>query len=166
MRVANSNPFLSDSPAPRKQVMNAEIDVSRTAQIRDIESSFAACNENLDLTTLRHPTKPNVTAVDSYEVFPDADIWSNAYDLFRFSERPGERPIDVCAVPLSNSNVCLPSLRFSSKRTLDWTVPFSGQWSRTETISWRTTSRKKTKTLSRSSRRASTHQKAPPVSQT
>jgi len=36
-----------------------------------------------------------VTAVESYEIFPDADIWANAYDLFRFSERPGERNVEV-----------------------------------------------------------------------
>jgi len=28
-------------------------------------------------------------------VLPDADVWPNQYDLFRFSERPGERPVDV-----------------------------------------------------------------------
>ncbi|KIJ59225.1 hypothetical protein HYDPIDRAFT_44133 [Hydnomerulius pinastri MD-312] len=73
------------------------IDVSRPAQIRDIQASFAACNDSsqFDLSTLRHPNKPDVTAVESYEIFPDSDIWANAYDLFRFSERPGERPVDV-----------------------------------------------------------------------
>ncbi|KAI6010676.1 RNA polymerase II-associated [Pisolithus orientalis] len=73
------------------------IDISRAAQLRDIEASFAACNEpsQFSLSTLRHPNKPEVTAVESYEIFPDADIWANAYDLFRFSERPGDRPIDV-----------------------------------------------------------------------
>ncbi|KAF9218506.1 RNA polymerase II-associated protein [Gyrodon lividus] len=73
------------------------IDVSRPAQLRDIEASFAACNNpsQFDLSTLRHPNKPSVTAVESYEIYPDADIWANAYDLFRFSERPGEKPIDV-----------------------------------------------------------------------
>lgn len=79
----------------RKQNMDAPIDISRSAQIRDIEASFAA-TENFDLSTLKHPNKPNVTAVESYEIFPDAEIWANAYDLFRFSERPGERPPDVC----------------------------------------------------------------------
>ena len=33
--------------------------------------------------------------MDSYEIFPDSDTWANAYDLFRFSERPGERPVEV-----------------------------------------------------------------------
>ena len=83
----------------RKHVMAASIDVSRDAQLRDIEASFQACNENFTLESLRHPNKPNVTAVESYAVLPDVDIWANQYDLFRFSERPGERPVDVC--PLS-----------------------------------------------------------------
>ncbi|KAF8202390.1 RNA polymerase II-associated protein, partial [Pholiota molesta] len=50
---------------------------------------------NFSLETLQHPNKPNVTAVESYPILPDADIWANQYDLFRFSERPGDRPIDV-----------------------------------------------------------------------
>ena len=77
--------------------MVASIDVSRDAQLRDIEASFQACNENFSLKSLQHPNKPNVTAVESYPVLPDVDIWANQYDLFRFSERPGERSVDVCA---------------------------------------------------------------------
>ena len=76
--------------------MVASIDVSRDAQLRDIEASFQACNENFSLESLKHPNKPNVTAVESYPVLPDVDIWANQYDLFRFSERPGERSVDVC----------------------------------------------------------------------
>ncbi|KAF5383624.1 hypothetical protein D9615_003557 [Tricholomella constricta] len=78
-----------------KHVQVATIDVSRGAQLRDIDASFTACNDNFSLADLQHPTKPGVTAVESYEVLPDADIWSNQYDLFRFSERPGERAVDV-----------------------------------------------------------------------
>ncbi|KAF8216777.1 RNA polymerase II-associated [Mycena galopus ATCC 62051] len=78
-----------------KHIIAAPIDVSREAQLRDIEASFAACNDNFSLTTLRHPNKPHVRAVESYEVLPDKDIWANQYDLFRFSERPGERNLDV-----------------------------------------------------------------------
>lgn len=78
-----------------KQAVSAPIDVSREAQLRDIEASFAACNEGFSLETIQHPNKPNVTAVESYPVLPDADIWANQYDLFRFSERPGDRPVDV-----------------------------------------------------------------------
>ncbi|GLB41845.1 putative paf1 [Lyophyllum shimeji] len=78
-----------------KHVQATTIDISRAAQLRDIEASFAACNDNFSLTDLQHPNKPGVTAVESYEVLPDADVWANQYDLFRFSERPGERAVDV-----------------------------------------------------------------------
>jgi RNA polymerase II-associated factor 1 len=80
----------------RKQTINsAPIDISRNAQLRDIEASFTASNDSFDLTTLKHPNKPEVAAVESYPILPDADIWPNQYDLFRFSERPGDRAVDV-----------------------------------------------------------------------
>lgn len=84
----------SDS-VPRKHLISASIDISRPAQLRDIEASFAACNNDFSLEELRHPNNPKLTAVESYPVLPDAEIWANQYDLFRFSERPGERPVDV-----------------------------------------------------------------------
>ena len=90
---SNSLPSLTLN---RKHVANVAIDVSRAAQLRDIEASFFACNDDFSLKDLHHPNKPGVTAIESYEVLPDADIWPNQYDLFRFSERPGERPVDVC----------------------------------------------------------------------
>ncbi|KAI9062578.1 RNA polymerase II-associated [Trametes sanguinea] len=77
-----------------KQAQDNTIDISRDAQLRDIEASFAAV-EDSDLPSLRHPTKPELTAVEAFEVFPDSEIWANAYDLFRFSERPGDRPPDA-----------------------------------------------------------------------
>lgn len=79
--------------------MSASIDVSRSAQLRDVEASFVAQNDNFSLEQLQHPNKPNVTAVESYPILPDADIWANQYDLFRFSERPGERSVDVSVFP-------------------------------------------------------------------
>ena len=79
----------------RKNLAEASVDISRSAQIRDIEASFDACATNFDLSALKHPNKPNVTAVSSYEIFPNVEIWANTYDLFKFSERPGERAPDV-----------------------------------------------------------------------
>lgn len=79
----------------RKNLAEASVDISRSAQIRDIEASFDACATNFNLSSLKHPIKPNVTAVESYEIFPNVEIWANTYDLFKFSERPGERPPDV-----------------------------------------------------------------------
>ena len=103
--------------------MVASIDVSRDAQLRDIEVSFQACNENFALETLRHPNKPNVTAVESYAVLPDVDIWANQYDLFRFSERPGERQLDVCPLPVYD---ILVSDLITRLKILVSTVPFCG----------------------------------------
>ena len=60
-------------------------------QLASIESSFATAHGADELSTLRHPTKPRLRAVATYEILPDVDVWANAYDLFRFSERPGER---------------------------------------------------------------------------
>ena len=100
---------------PRKQ-LHQQIDVSRSAQLRDIEASFSACNEpsQFDLATLRHPNKPGITAVESFEILPDADIWANAYDLFRFSERPGDKPIDVSGC-LSPASVLLIELNIGGR---------------------------------------------------
>lgn len=86
------------------------IDVSRNAQIRNIEASFVSCNDEFSLEDIRHPTKPNVTAVDTFEVLPDADIWSNQYDLFKFSERPGERALDVSLLHSHFLNVVLTGI--------------------------------------------------------
>ncbi|KAM5537103.1 hypothetical protein V8D89_009249 [Ganoderma adspersum] len=77
-----------------KQNNDVAIDVSHEAQLRDIDASFAAI-ESSELSALRHPIRPELTAVEAFEIFPDADIWANAYDLFRFSERPGDRPPDI-----------------------------------------------------------------------
>ena len=79
----------------RRTGLNDGVDVSREAQLASIESSFGAARGADELGVLRHPTKPRLRAVATYEVLPDADVWANAYDLFRFSERPGERGPEV-----------------------------------------------------------------------
>ena len=79
----------------RTNFRNDVVDISREAQLASIENSFAAARSSEQLSSLRHPTKPRLRAVATYEVLPDADVWANAYDLFRFSERPGERGPEV-----------------------------------------------------------------------
>lgn len=70
-------------------------DVSHAAQIADIMASFPSTSEPINLQGLRHPNKPHLRAVESYDILPDTGIWANEYDLVKFSERPGERPLDV-----------------------------------------------------------------------
>lgn len=108
----------------RKHLMMEAMDVSRAAQLRDIEASFVACNDNFSLETLKHPNKPKVTAVESYEVLPDADIWANQYDLFRFSERPGEKALEVCGNFASILDQSTQSMSFRWK-IYGWTAPSS-----------------------------------------
>ena len=81
----------------RKLTPSQTVDISHEAQISAIERSFNRTNDEFDLSKLGCPGKPHLKAVDSLEILPDIDIWANAYDLFKFSERPGDRPIDVCA---------------------------------------------------------------------
>ncbi|KAF5377783.1 hypothetical protein D9757_008079 [Collybiopsis confluens] len=81
--------------AEPKHVSLPLMDISREAQLRDIEASFVACNDEFSLEDIRHPNKPNVTALESYEILPDSEIWANQYDLFRFAERPGERSVEA-----------------------------------------------------------------------
>jgi RNA polymerase II-associated factor 1 len=69
--------------------------VSHAAQIESIETSFREPLTEADLVKLRHPTKSHLRALDSHEVLPDTRIWANAYDLVKFSERPGDRPPEV-----------------------------------------------------------------------
>lgn len=63
------------------------IDASREAQIARIEESFAISNSPIE--SLRHPTKPNLQAVDEYSLLPDADTWATQYDIFRFGDPAG-----------------------------------------------------------------------------
>jgi len=93
--------YITREGGPRSAIQDVKplddmtIDVSRAAQIKDIEATFPSTNENFDLPSLKHPNKPDVTAVESYEILPYSEIWANAYDLFKFSERPGERSAEA-----------------------------------------------------------------------
>ena len=66
------------------------MDVLHEVQLTSIESSFAVAHSTDELSTLQHLTKPCLRAVTTYEILLDVDVWANTYDLFRFSERPGE----------------------------------------------------------------------------
>lgn len=116
---------------------DTSVDVSRSAQVRDIEASFDACATNFDLSSLKHPTKPNVTPIGSYEIFPNVDIWANTYDLFKFSERPGERALDV-RVSSFTATVHRADAAFFLRLTIPaWIVRLCDLWSLTAITSCR-----------------------------
>ena len=94
-RVYSSEPPLTPSTFDSKPVTEIPIDVSLEAQIHSIEATFRPIDEPLILATLKHPTKTKLEAVEVFELLPDSDLWPNVYDVIRFAERPGERPIEV-----------------------------------------------------------------------
>lgn len=144
--------------------MDTNIDVSRPAQIRDIEATFAtSSNDSFDLSTIRHPIRKDLTAVESFEILPDAEIWANAYDLFRFSERPGDRPPDVghhITKTLTRGLFADCAYRW---KTPGWTPRCSDRWNPTGTTSSRTTSPKTTTPPSPSNPSASKPHPAAPI---
>lgn len=60
-----------------------QLDTSRPAQIERIEQGFAAANT--PLSSLSHPSKPGVHAVDAYEVLPDPETWATSFQIIRFA---------------------------------------------------------------------------------
>lgn len=66
---------------------NDIIDSSRKAQLARIKESFQMANQ--PLSSLRHPTKPALKAVEEHQLLPDPDTWATRYDVFRFGDPPG-----------------------------------------------------------------------------
>ncbi|GAA5987564.1 hypothetical protein JCM10908_002010 [Rhodotorula pacifica] len=65
----------------------AELDpLDRDGRAAAISATFDAAH--IPLSELRHPTKRGVTAVESFDLLPDDDLWANEYDLVRFGEDP------------------------------------------------------------------------------
>src|SRR5690348_3891094 len=77
------------------------VDNSREGQIAAIEKTFQRFMKKADrisparsmtedefLASLKHPTKPGVTAVESLPIFPDFNIWGNSYTLVTFDVDP------------------------------------------------------------------------------
>ncbi|KAL1748209.1 RNA polymerase II-associated [Schizophyllum fasciatum] len=90
--IARQSAMSAQKPVKKRVAPSEVVDVSRDAQLRNIDASFAAANEDFVLEDVKHPTKRGVHAVESYEFLPDPVLWANQYDLFRFMERPGNRP--------------------------------------------------------------------------
>jgi hypothetical protein len=89
--------FVAISTSSRRKKM--VVDNSREGQILAIEKTFDRfVSEEEFLAGLRHPTKPELKAVESIPVFPDFNIWGNAYTLVTFDVDPemsNDRPSRV-----------------------------------------------------------------------
>lgn len=64
-----------------------KIDASRDAQLKRIKESFTMANQ--PLSSIRHPTKSGLRAVEEHQVLPDPDTWASRFDVFRFGDPPG-----------------------------------------------------------------------------
>lgn len=69
------------------RAQNEMIDSSREAQLARIKESFAKANQ--PLSSLRHPTKAGLKAVEEHQLLPDPDTWATRFDVFRFGDPPG-----------------------------------------------------------------------------
>ncbi|TNY18632.1 RNA polymerase II-associated protein [Rhodotorula diobovata] len=92
--------YLSSEAGPSRQAMqqlngtpkkaHAVIDpLDREGRAAAVAATFAAANA--PLSELRHPTKAGVTAVEAFDILPDADLWANELDLVRFGEDPAKQ---------------------------------------------------------------------------
>ncbi|KZP01773.1 hypothetical protein CALVIDRAFT_594456 [Calocera viscosa TUFC12733] len=91
------NRVSSLSLASESKAASAPVDVSQERQLQMVQESFraAARPTQEDLAALRHPNKPGVRALEALEILPDERTWPTKIDVYRFSERPGERDAEL-----------------------------------------------------------------------
>ena len=72
------------------------IDSSREGQLARIKASFAMANQ--PLSSVRHPTRPGLKAVEEHRLLPDPETWATRYDVFRFGDFAGRNVVSSCIV--------------------------------------------------------------------
>lgn len=60
-------------------------------RLASIVSTFSAID--IPLSDVKHPTKPHLQAVESFDILPDEDLWANQYALFKFADNPNDRRV-------------------------------------------------------------------------
>ncbi len=65
-----------------------QIDTSTDAMVERIKATFDKVQKQ-PLSSLRHPTKPHLRAIRSWEVLPDAETWATNFHIVRFQDWPG-----------------------------------------------------------------------------
>lgn len=66
---------------------------TREGQLAAIEASFETIAKSKDISKLKHPADSTLTAVESFDVYPDFNTWSNTYSLFQFQTDPMEHAL-------------------------------------------------------------------------
>ncbi|EGG06334.1 uncharacterized protein MELLADRAFT_77864 [Melampsora larici-populina 98AG31] len=70
---------------------------TQAERLADIHASFETIQQPIE--SLKHPTKPHLKAVDSFEFMPNESIWANTCDFYRFQENPTDHK-EVLSNPL------------------------------------------------------------------
>lgn len=86
-------PFSVSDKCSRFEDDDADVDISRDAQIRDVEATFPPSYRGIDKESIKHPNKPGRKAVEVFDLLPDPETFATTSDIFRFPERPGERSL-------------------------------------------------------------------------
>ncbi|KAJ3296020.1 hypothetical protein HK104_002051 [Borealophlyctis nickersoniae] len=76
-----------------RKVEKPPIDMSPEGQIRAIEATFEAAG-SINLQTLKHPKKPDVTPVELWPIFPNFLLWNNHYMLVTYDGDPTELSLE------------------------------------------------------------------------
>ncbi|GAA6021674.1 hypothetical protein JCM10207_008109 [Rhodosporidiobolus poonsookiae] len=105
---AATKPLQVLNGTPKRQRRDSIDPDDRDGRAQAIAATFDAAH--IPLAELRHPTKPNVTAVEAFEVLPDADLWANEYDLVRFGEDPADK--NMSELPRLDADPRLPRAIF------------------------------------------------------
>lgn len=66
-------------------------------RLQTIINTFSALD--VPLSDVKHPTKPHLQAVESFDILPNEDLWGNQYSIFRFADNPHERRQGVSREP-------------------------------------------------------------------
>jgi RNA polymerase II-associated factor 1 len=78
----------------KEEKLQKLLDLSLEGQIQHINQSFEAANKAL-VSTMKHPKKPDVQALEIFPIFPDFEFWANPYFLTSFDSDPINDKMEV-----------------------------------------------------------------------
>ncbi|WWC71523.1 uncharacterized protein I206_105481 [Kwoniella pini CBS 10737] len=130
--MRNNNYLTRKNNARRKEAAEAKaeevIDASEAAQIIAIERTFHDLHDQ-DPKDIRHPDKKKkgLRVVESYDILPDIDTWSNTYALVRFPERPSAataiNPAATASSPRLSKAILRPIREDEDQQMIEFYLP-------------------------------------------
>lgn len=90
--VGDTTLYTRRPESKRERRSRPDLDMPIQEQLDVIERTFEEANTPLE--ELSHPSKPNVTAVKQWHVFPDFELWENEYCQVSFADDPAPPPLE------------------------------------------------------------------------